>query len=96
MSDGARIFEAFPLAGGSTTENQIASLRKLADMMEKQEAEIVSLMLVFRYYHKADNEDGYELRMGMVRDIGNRRPVVETPATEAEPEEPPKRKSRRK
>lgn len=93
MSEGP-IYNGFPLAGAVRIEDQIASLRKLASMMEAGEAELVSMLLVFKYYHVADNEDGYTLRMGLVRDIAQRSAPEEPADVAPEPEEPKRRRKK--
>ena len=66
---GARIFHGFPLP---YTEDKVLELRRLADLMECGSAEVVVINVVFRYYHEANNEDGYELRTGVIQSLKKR------------------------
>lgn len=69
-SDEAKIFSGFPPMKSSADDPQrVDGMRKLADYAESGDAVITSMSIVFKYYHVADNDDGYELRTGLVQNL---------------------------
>lgn len=64
--DGVHVYYGFPFRW---SENYSHQLRSLSDMIDKGEAEVINMMVIFNYYHVAENEDGYEIRKGLIRSL---------------------------
>lgn len=67
-SEGARLFKGFPFPY-EDDQRKIETLRRLANLLERGDAELAVMSVVFKYYVESNNEEGYELRTGLVRNL---------------------------
>lgn len=62
-AEGAHVYYGFPFR---FTLDKALELRVLATMLDKGEAELEECNILIKYYHQADNDDGYEIRLARI------------------------------